>query len=513
MKLSILLASFCFAASAVAASTSTSFSTQDISIKTINHARGTFADVRVAGFENSRTVGAPQLPVKSVLVVGHPSDIQVQVKVTQSERLQGITPYPVQPQKCRCANDRNIQFAYNQRAYNKNGRGYRVSYLGAFRGTPVSRIDVDLAMYDTRSNSVVFYKNVEINHSAPAYSFDSQPKEYKDYLILVPETLSNGVTEFAEWKHTQGYNVIVESLKKSDITLANVAAVIKKHYQNDGTDFVIIVGDDETVPMYQLSTSGGTTPSDLKYFTMDDAKDHIPDMFYSRVAASTEKEVSQRLQKAIEFDKHAAKNLNGLKHVVGIASNEGSSPSDNEYIQSIETKLEETFGFTKTHFYQNDSKSNPKELNNSISDGASWLFYVGHGSGTSWPSMYDSYSTSDVAKLLNFESVKPVIIDVACQNGRVAPGYLGTTFAGISNDKAFGSAAYYGGTVNISWDPPAIMARGIAYEHAQKNFRHLGEALLAGQLYLAANWNSDDEVVDNFTWYHLQGDPGMLIAQ
>ena len=70
-----------------------------------------------------------------------------------------------------------------------------------------------------------------------------------------------------------------------------------------------------------------------------------------------------------------------------------------------------------------------------------------------------------------------------------------------------------GGTVNISWHPPALMARGMAFEHAAKNFQHLGEAILAGQLYLTANWNNQSDVVDNYEWYSLQGDPSMNIAK
>ncbi len=107
-----------------------------------------------------------------------------------------------------------------------------------------------------------------------------------------------------------------------------------------------------------------------------------------------------------------------------------------------------------------------------------------------------------------------MIIDVACMNGVIQEGYLGSTFmktATNGEQNPFGVAAYYGGTVNISWHPPAVMATGIASEHLSKKFKHLGEALLAGQLYLAGKWNNQADVIDNFEWYHLQGDPGMNI--
>ena len=81
-----------------------------------------------------------------------------------------------------------------------------------------------------------------------------------------------------------------------------------------------------------------------------------------------------------------------------------------------------------------------------------------------------------------------------------------------ADGSAFGAVAYYGGSVNVSWNPPAIMAQGIAFEHLTKKYNFLGQALLAGQLYLAGKWTKQEEVVDNFEWYHLQGDPGLNIS-
>ena len=46
-----------------------------------------------------------------------------------------------------------------------------------------------------------------------------------------------------------------------------------------------------------------------------------------------------------------------------------------------------------------------------------------------------------------------------------------------------GATAYYGGSVDISWHPPAIMAVGINRALAKKEAKTLGEILLLGQLY------------------------------
>jgi hypothetical protein len=214
------------------------------------------------------------------------------------------------------------------------------------------------------------------------------------------------------------------------------------------------------------------------------------------------------LAKSIEYEQNLT--LPGRKKIIGIASNEGSNPSDRDYVTAVQESFLRKYAESATFLYQNDTQSTPAVLNQKFNDGAFWLTYLGHGSGTSWPSMKQTYSVNHIANMANGGSTKPVIIDVACMNGKLVTNYLGASLMKTSGT-AFGAAAYYGGTVNISWHPPAVMARGIALEHETKHFKHLGEALLAGQLYLAANWTSQPQVIDNFEWYHLQGDPGMSV--
>ena len=111
--------------------------------------------------------------------------------------------------------------------------------------------------------------------------------------------------------------------------------------------------------------------------------------------------------------------------------------------------------------------------------------------------------------------MRPVIIDVACQNGRFDnSGRLGemmmySSIAGVG----VGSVAYFGGSVDISWDPPAIMAVGINKSVASKKYTYLGEALLEGHLYLIKNHSNKEDIKDNLEWYHLQGDPSLLLSR
>ncbi len=469
-----------------------------------------FSKISVPGFELSKKVGAPEVPVKSWLLVGKPTDIQVRMSITKTLNIQNLKPFPTQPQDCRCETKEKKAFQYNRAAYEQN-QPFELSYVGAFRGTPITRLDVYMASYDSSNNSTRFLTDVTVDYSAEEY--DLKAGSYTDYLIVATEKYANGTKAFGDWKKSLGYTVYTETVK-SATSLDAIAALIRKYYTEKGIDFVILVGDETEIPMYRVSTSGSSdTPSDLQYYTMDGAGDNVADMFSGRIVATSEADVAARLDKAIEYDKKTYKNAMGLEQMIGVASNEGSGPSDNEYILSIEKAFKDAWNISSTHYYQNNADSTADNLTKSFSEGALWMFYLGHGSGTSWPSLQQPYSVSNIPAMSNRDSVKSVIIDVACMNGKLKRGYLGTSFSAVSNENAWGAAGYYGGSVNISWHPPAVMARGIAFEHTKNKYRHLGEALLAGQLYLAANWNDQEDVVDNYEWYHLQGDPGMLIGE
>lgn len=481
----------------------------------INQNGHNFSKLSVAGFENDKTIGAPALPVRSFLLEGRPESIKVVLNTKSFEVLENTKPYPTQEQPCRCETKEVKPFQYQAKLYQNPQPTYSLTYLGAFRGNPITRLDVQMGSYDAQKNRVILRTEVELSANASEYSFLAG--SYNDYLIVVPENLSAGVDEFVAWKKSLGFNVHVEVLLSPANNLPALSKLVRKYYDEAGVDFVILVGDDRTIPMFQVSTSGSSqTPSDLKHFTMDGSSDTIPDMFYSRIVATNAEQVRSQLNKAIEFEQKRTENLSGYKKIIGIASNEGYNPSDDDYIQSIREKFESVLGTQSLHLQQDDSvNSNPSVLNKNLDQGAFWLTYMGHGSGTSWPSMYKTYSVNNIKQLNNRPVVKPILIDVACMNGRIESSYLGSTFmkteTTAQNTNPFGAAAYYGGTVNISWHPPAVMARGIVFEHLDKKFKHLGEALLAGQLYLAAQWSNSSDVVDNFEWYHLQGDPGMNI--
>ncbi len=477
-----------------------------------------FSDIKVQGLQNTQAVGEASLPVKTWILVGKPADITVDVQIQKSQVFKNVIPYPTQEQPCRCLTEKKINFSFNTQSYaaRRDSQApalFNLKYLGAYKGKSISQLSVPLAHFDAASSEVILNTGVTVNYNTTEFSLEKE--DLKNYLIIVPQALASGLDDFISWKKSQGYNLVVEKLASPNTTTQAVATLVKNYYDRKQADFVIIIGDDKMVPMFEVKTeSSPKTPSDLKYFLMDGAKDLIPDVYSSRIVASDADQVKMKLAKVIEFEMRSYVDNKGLNTIVGIASNEGEAPSDNDYVQNIEKQFQSRMSFKVVHFYQNDKKSNPTELNLALSSGAVWLTYIGHGSGTSWPSMNQEYNLSSFQKIQNKDAVKPIVIDVACMNGRLSSDYFGSSFTqvyGLASNDGFGAAAYFGGSVNISWNPPALMATGIAIEHSKKNFNHLGQAILAGQLYLAGHWDNADEISDNLKWYHLQGDPGMNI--
>ena len=131
----------------------------------------------------------------------------------------------------------------------------------------------------------------------------------------------------------------------------------------------------------------------------------------------------------------------------------------------------------------------------------------------SWPSIYqDQYRSTDVESLMPGK-VKPVIIDVACQNGRFNDeGRLGESFmTSTVSGSPVGALSYFGGSVDISWDPPAIMAVGIGQSVGTKNGQSLFAHIMYGQTHLIKTYSDIEASKENLVWYHLLGDPSLEI--
>lgn len=502
-------------------------SVRELSIEKTTVGGREYVAVNADGLPRTNDLGAPRLPFFSMTLAAEPTDLQVSVELGEAVEITEVSPgsaliEPAQEEDCRCTTERKPKFRDHVLQYKTPPTQVRVQALGDFRGRTLTRVTLVPHRYDPVRGMFFFYPNARLSvrskapiaEAAELIRAETQGSR-GDYLVVVADALTSAVTPWIQHKQAQGFKMRVIEVKAGGHTAATLTQLIQNEYARGSFLYAMFVGSQKLIPAHTVSTSADSkTPSDLPYFTYGGAADIVPDVLAGRIVAETPDQVERVIKKWIDYDLDRHDSSQGWARAVGIASNEGSKPSDNEYVLAIQDAIQKKFGTTFTHLYQNDPNSNPTYFNARLDEGAMWVTYLGHGSGTSWSSFNRTYSVSDMKNMKNARVVKPFWMDVACQNGGLTPGHAGATLMhqASANGEALGTTAFYGGTVNISWHPPAILARGMAFrmvEHAQTPA--LGSIIQEGHVYLSENTTNKTDLSDNQRWYVLQGDPSMQV--
>ncbi|HEY8278209.1 MAG TPA: C25 family cysteine peptidase [Bdellovibrionota bacterium] len=461
--------------------------------------------------------GQPALPFQAATVDAAASDIRVRAELGEPVTLDVGRLMPAQEELCRCPglDKRARLFLDKVSEYKATDSGFRIESLGDFRGKPISRVLLFPHKYDPKSGKLLLYPNARFEISYPPRSNSNSTNSVYDYLVISPRNLMGGLASWVDWKRSsQGlrFNVVAYE----DLGLADSEALknwIHNEYNRAQFKYALIVGARSRIPQQVVqTTTDQNTPSDLPYYTMGGADDVVPEVYAGRVVADNADAVARILKKWIDYEKDTT-SAAGWSRVVGVASNEGSGPSDADYILAIQDKFKSVFRSDSIYLFQNNADSTPANFNSQLGTGAAWVTYVGHGSGNSWPSFGQPYTVANIQNLKNSGSVKPVWIDVACLNGALESEKAGAQLASVADSAGNGAGvtAYYGGTVLVSWHPPAIFARGVAFKVSEMVRPVLGEAIQAGQRYLTENTSNLQDIASNQRWYHLQGDPSLRL--
>lgn len=480
--------------------------------------RGEFSKVEVKGLKSAQTVGAPALPYRSFIVKGTPNELKINVSYKERHLFKGIKTVPAPLKPCRC--EKSLQanqnlFSFNSYAYEqREDRLVEFVELGDFRGERLTQVIVRPMLQTTKGLSVYEDLEVSIEREGGLNPSDFQAMNQK-MIVVTPRKLLNGANEFVTFKREAGFDVELFVFEDVAANATDLKNFLHGRFKSSAYQFAVLVGHQGLLPTLSVATSSDPqTPSDYPYFTMGGDQDVFPDVFYGRLVADNNEEVSGQVKKMREYRDSSWADNSGAKKTVGIASNEGWNPTDVEYMQQMMGPLENSLGMVPTYFFQDNSNSNPREINRALNQGARWMNYIGHGSGNSWSSVNAVEYHSDDIKKLRPGAVKPVIIDVACQNGRFTyEGKLGERFMNESyRGRPVGAVAYYGGSVDISWDPPAVMAVAINNELSKQRTTGLFELIMKGQRFLIENYEDVEAARENLLWYHLFGDPAMEVV-
>ncbi len=477
-----------------------------------------YSKLAVAGLPLTSEVGMPALPFQAVTIDAERGEILVRAELGEPISVKAGRILPAQVEPCRCAEPlgRRSGFSDHLAEYQAAGSGFRIESLGDFRGQAVSRVLLLPHKYDSKTGVILLYPNARFEISyRPRLTANAEQESLYDYLVITPREFMGGLASWVDWKRSsQGLRFNVVAYEDLALTTSDaLKSWVHAEYARSKFKYALIVGGKNRIPQQTVeTTTDKITPSDLPYFTMGGAADVIPDVYAGRVVVENAESLTRVLKKWQDYERDTGGGA-GWHRALGVASEEGTGPSDAEYITAIQNKFVAAMGSESVYLYQNNADSNPANFNKQMASGAMWMTYIGHGSGLSWPSFGQTYGISDILAMRNAGSVKPIWIDVACLNGSLESGAAGSQLTNEVDPggNSIGVTAYYGGTVLVSWHPPAIFARGVAFKVTEMMQPTLGEAIQAGQRYLTENFSDLQEIASNQRWYHLQGDPSLRV--
>ncbi len=409
---------------------------------------------------------------------------------------------------------------------------YRVG-TGLDKGNHAVILDIQFypLRYNPAENLVEYTSNVEItiNHEEPEKSI-LFPDTY-DLLIIAPDEFCgkrDSLQDLVDYKNDIGIKTKLVNLNKDiesrSITLDNVNDImsltaqgrdtqekikyyIKNAIEEWGIDYVLLVGGSLKLPVrkthIRIYVEG--EPDDEEIFVSDlyyadiydednnfcswdsnendnfgeynwipmqgltDKVDLYPDVYLGRLACTSEREVSDVVDKIINYEKSDASKQSWFKKLIVCGGD--SFPYDNynvdegEYVNEAVMDVMDSFTPDKI-WISNGKLPKKKNLNDALKKGAGFVDFSGHGNEILWAShkhndnrwiptltgipssLGGGYESSDVSSLSNRDNL-PIVVIGACSCSKFNVAHDCFSWSFVSNPKGGGIASF--GAAGLGW--------------------------------------------------------------
>ncbi len=325
-------------------------------------------------------------------------------------------------------------------------------------------------------------------------------------LVVCYDAFMGTMQSFVDWKRQRGLDVEVISTSSVGGTTTGIKGAIQSRYDSpEGLTYIILVGDGQQLPSYSGAYEGAN--DDTRYVRLD-GTDVYPDALISRISAQNATDVETQVVKLVTYERDILGPADWTHKATGVASNEGS-PTDATRMDWIRDDLL-AYTFTDVDRIYQGQGGTTAGITAAVNDGRSLLNYLGHGSGTSWGSVY--FSNSNVHALTN--TAWPWIIDVACLNGGI--GAISESFdeawmrAG-SPAQPYGAVGVYGSSTSCSWVPPTLMQAESIDLMCAETSNILGVLMHAGIMKVLDEYGTTGVGLQMVEQYNLFGDCSMMV--
>ena len=427
---------------------SISFTTGALSVENVSVPEGDFTMISLPDYGNSYVPGAPQLPqMCKMLQVPVCESIVATVVNAQYRDYDAAelgVSYSVFPTQISAAKNGVIPpFAFDQTIYNTDAFYalplVQAEMAGVKRDVALANIYVSPVQYNPVTRKIRIYSRVDVEftfvntdmaatmalqkYSSPMFSLNqdmvinkmqSERSEFQGspikYLIIGNSMFESNeyLEEFVAWKRRLGY--LVEVAFTSDANVGTTTTSIKNFIQNKYNNataadpaptFILLLGDREQLPAFnsQINESHIT---DLYYATLS-GNDFLPDCYYGRLSATTNKQLSNQIEKILMYEQYSMPDPSYLGNAVLIAGTDANwAPTHaNGQVNYITSNYMNSDNprYTNVMAHLYNCSSQAAQIRVEVSAGSGWTNYTAHGGEDCWAD--PEFNVSQVYQLQN----------------------------------------------------------------------------------------------------------------
>ena len=481
-----------------------SFETGELSVEDITVPAGTFSMISLSGYGSSYNPGTPELPQLTKLMQIPVCDsvvvTMVNAQYTEYDAADLGIHHPIFPTQATASKDKtNPPFDYNQLLYHVNTFVkwplVQVQKTGVKRNVALANVSFSPVQYNPVAQKIRIYTHVDVEftfvnadmaatvalqkYASPLFPLNRDivfnkmqetRNEYSAapirYLIIANSMFANNedLARFVAWKRRIGY--LVDIAYTSDANVGTTTTSIKNYIQsqynaatpaNPAPAFLLLIGDKEQLPAFNNQTNEDHI-TDLYYATLS-GDDYLPDCYYGRLSATNNQELSNQIEKILEYEQYSMPDPSYLGNAVLIAgtdANFGPTHANGQvnyingnYINNNNPR----YSNVMVHLYNCSSQA--AQIRSEVSAGTGWVNYTAHGGETSWSD--PSFTVAHVAQLQNTDKYG-VMIGNCCQSGNFKTGEC--FGEALLRAEKKGAMAYIGASNNSYWGEDFYWAVG-----------------------------------------------------
>ncbi|MCK5687507.1 hypothetical protein KAJ27_25460 [bacterium] len=369
-------------------------------------------------------------------------------------------------------------------------------------------INPEILKNKTTSNDIL--ENIKSTPALRKY-VGTQIPNGADYLIITPKKFMNKIQIFADWKTQKGFitKVVTTESISSNLTPAQLKSYLNSIYTKWELQpsYVLLVGDTQYIPVCDnrepiYGDVFGNIPNDYEYSLLD-GDDPFPDVFIGRFPADSLKELTEMIKKTINYELKPTSDTEYYKGMLlSAVKEEGRIFHETQILLA---NYATQAGYLPYRIFSWDNGTNDK-LVNSLNNGCFLACYRGHGEPQGW--LEPEFVISDINRLTgNFPTV---YLSTTCLSNKFnenKPDCFGEKL--IKKEKN-GAVVFIGSTMpSYSFYNDDLL---IDMVKKYKKFKgSVGDLMLHGLTFMAKNYGiEDDQVIDQFHFYNILGDPSLM---